>query len=81
MRWIWMFLAASALPLVAALLALWAATGFDTWGLSTEGVIALVVGSLLTGGLTIGLMALVFHSSRSGHDEAAATREEDVGPV
>lgn len=81
MRWLWSFLGVSVLVIAAAAIGLWAATGFDTWNLSLEGVIALVVGSLLTAALTVGLMALVFYSNRSGHDEAAATREEDVGPV
>jgi len=43
--------------------------------MSTAGVLALVAGAALTLLLGIGLMALVFYSSRSGHDEAAGRHE------
>jgi hypothetical protein len=80
MRWFWMFLGLCTGLVAVASLTLWAFEGFDTWNLSLEGVIALVVGSALTALLAIGLMALVFHSHRSGHDEAAAHDDPFAGP-
>jgi hypothetical protein len=60
---------AGAVALVVALiLATWALGGFT--GLSTAGDVALILGITLTIGLGIGLMALVFYSSRSERDEA-----------
>lgn len=44
----------------------------DGQPMSIHGWIALGLGVTLTLGLGIGLMALTFHSSRSGHDETAA---------
>ena len=40
-------------------------------GLSTHGWIAFTLGMVVTGALGVGLMALVFHSDRSGRDESA----------
>jgi len=37
--------------------------------LPIQGVVALIVGVILTSALGVGLMALVFHSSRSHRDE------------
>ena len=68
-------------------LALAAALGGYLWWqlgdveISGHGLIALAAGavvSLLLGG---GLMALVFYSSRRGHDERAQGREEQAGPA
>lgn len=42
--------------------------------LGTNGLVALGLGMALTAGLAIGLMALVFHSNRSGHDDDADGR-------
>ena len=52
-------------------------TGTDT-GMSTHGLIALVLG--LVGSLAVagGLLALAFHSARSGHDARAAEPPEDA---
>lgn len=72
MRWLWMFLALCGALVTAAVLALWAVSGFQTWELGVMGMLALILGSALTAALAIGLMALVFHSSRSGHDDDAA---------
>jgi hypothetical protein len=55
-------------PALAPFLA-WATGGFV--GLSGKGVVALTLGFLLTMGLAIGLMALVFFSDRSGRDDEA----------
>ncbi len=75
-KWFTIYLCACAGLVLAGGLGLWAADGFDDHGLSVHGLIALVGGSALMAGLTIGLMALVFHSNRSGHDDEAAGRPD-----
>jgi hypothetical protein len=47
------------------------------WRLSLHGWIALVAGSVLTIGLAVGLMALMFHSSRRGYDERVRDLQAD----
>ncbi|KAA0684027.1 hypothetical protein [Roseomonas genomospecies 6] len=69
MPWLRLFLIACPVLVLVALLAAWAATGFDLFGLSLPGLLALVGGAVLTSAVAIGLMALVFLSNRSGHDE------------
>lgn len=61
------------LPLVA-----WALGAFV--GLSGHGVATLILGTVLSMALGIGLMVAVFASSRSGHDDAIAdvTRPRDT---
>jgi hypothetical protein len=62
---------------IAALLALtWLFGGFA--GLTGAGVIALTLGITVTVALGVGLMALLFYSSRSERDEAVhrAIRED-----
>ncbi len=44
-------------------------------GISFHGLIALILGCLLTFILGVGLMALVFYSNRSGHDQDATHRD------
>jgi len=48
-------------------------TGLDAsdvqFTMSRHGWLALFLGVMLTGALGAGLMSLVFHSSRSGHDD------------
>jgi len=51
------------------LLVAWAANGFEPIGLHGNVLIALILGSVGTAALAIALMALVFHSHRSGQDE------------
>lgn len=51
------------------LVGLWLSGVFGDMGLSVHGVIALFIGVTLTVFLGVGLMALVFHSGRSHHDE------------
>jgi ABC-type multidrug transport system permease subunit len=51
------------------LVGLWLTGVFGDMGLSIHGVIALLLGVTLTVFLGVGLMALVFHSGRSRHDE------------
>ena len=53
----------------AVLLLAWVFGGFDTEGISTHGVIAIVLGTMLTVFVGVGLMALVFYSDRSGQDD------------
>lgn len=46
--------------------------GFEFMGdLGVHGWIAFTLGVVVTSVLGVGLMALVFHSDRSGHDESA----------
>ncbi|AWJ87530.1 hypothetical protein TSH58p_29620 (plasmid) [Azospirillum sp. TSH58] len=80
MSWLRVFLIACPVIVLAALLAAWAATGFDLFGLSLPGLLALVGGAVLTSAVAIGLMALVFLSNRSGHDEAAGRPDPTDGP-
>lgn len=69
LRWaVWYVIGCSGL-IGGALLALWAASGFADIGLSGHGLVALILGVLLTTGLAIGLMALSFYSDRSGDDQ------------
>ncbi len=73
-RWIVLFSAGSIA--VAALLGLvvWMIAGSVPGPtLNIHGLAALATGLILTTGLGVGLMALVFHSARSGAD--------DLGPV
>jgi hypothetical protein len=53
--------------------------GFGDLGIGLHGAIALAVGVLATMAIAMGLMGLMFLSSRSGRDEAAhlAWRERD----
>ena len=60
--------AGTAALIVAVVLATWALGGFA--GMSGAGDVALILGIAATLSLGIGLMALVFYSSRSEQDEA-----------
>ena len=53
----------------AVLLLAWAFGGIDTEGMSTHGIIAMVLGAMFTAFVGVGLMALVFYSDRSGQDD------------
>jgi len=55
---------------ILLLLCAWLAGAFI--GLSGHGVMALILGTVISMFLGIGLMVAVFASSRSGHDEAAS---------
>src|SRR5262245_51703501 len=68
-RWIIYFVAGAVGLMAFVLLVLWASNGFQVLGIGTVGVIALMMGSLLTTTLGIALMGLVFYSDRSGTDE------------
>jgi hypothetical protein len=74
-----LFLRIGALIFSIALVA-WGASrfwkGLD-WTLSAHGWAALILGGLLTLGLSVGLFLLTFHSARHGYDEAAHPPEDD----
>jgi hypothetical protein len=53
----------------AVLVLAWVFGGFDTEGISTHGKIAIVLGTMFTVFVGVGLMALVFYSDRSGQDD------------
>ena len=69
MKWILTFSLACVAAIAAILAVIWAANGLDTAGLSTNGIVAIVLGVTLTVLLAVGLMALVFYSNRSGRDD------------
>jgi hypothetical protein len=50
----------------------WMWNRFSDAPMTIHGWIALALGVSVTFGLGVGLMALTFHSARSGHDEAVA---------
>ncbi|MDB5405695.1 MAG: hypothetical protein JWL84_607 [Rhodospirillales bacterium] len=74
-RWVWSFTLSCVGLLVFVYLALWAFNGFHGLGLDLTGIIALTAGTIVTAGLGVGLMALVFYSDRSGQDD----RVRDAG--
>ena len=63
------FAGLSTAGIFAGLLALWAITGFSSFGLNSDDLSFLVPGVLLTVLLTVGLMAVMVYSNRSGGDE------------
>jgi ABC-type anion transport system duplicated permease subunit len=67
-NWIAVMIAAGAVSVVVAVIAsLWSRLGESE--ISLAGWLAMALGVILTLGLGIGLMALVFISSRRGYDE------------
>lgn len=70
------FSAAGAASLAVLLAVAWMLLGFSGTGLSIHGWIALVLGVVLTCGLAIALMALVFASDSGGYDTRASGRPE-----
>lgn len=79
MKWMIGFTAACTGAIFASLMALWALTGFDSLGLSGHGLVALILGIVLTTGVAAGLMALTFHSNRSHTDEAVHHSADRAG--
>jgi uncharacterized membrane protein YedE/YeeE len=72
------------LAVVAILIALaLAAIGVYAWqslgtsALTVHGYIALVLGTIGTAGLGVGLMALVFYSHRYGYDERVGSGDDE----
>ena len=57
--------------IVLILLVVWIMGGFENLNLGVYGWIAFTLGATLTSVLGVTLMALVFHSNRSGRDESA----------
>jgi hypothetical protein len=55
--------------IVAGLLALWALTGFSSFGLDRDDLSFLLPGVVMTILLTVGLMAAMVYSDRSGTDK------------
>lgn len=80
MRWILMFCALNVALLAVVLLTLWATGSFTDAGLSVDGWVALGLGIVLTSALGIGLMALVFYSSRQAVDERAHHAADEHPP-
>jgi hypothetical protein len=70
-QWLVLFPIVSLGAVAAVLLSLWAMSGFEGFGLSEAGAVFLVLGTVGTSGLGVGLMALVFYSDRSSADEDA----------
>lgn len=66
--------------LVGLLVYTWAGAPDYGWRLSLHGWIAMGVGTLLTIGLAVGLMALVFHSARRGYDDEVRDLRNDDEP-
>ena len=64
--------------IAAVMLIVWLMGAFEGANLSTHGWIAITLGMVLTCTLGVALMALVFHSHRSGRDESAG--RGDHGP-
>jgi hypothetical protein len=67
-RIVW-YVVGSVAMVATMLLVAWAANGFEPIGLHGNVLIALILGSVGATALAIFLMALVFHSDRSGRDE------------
>jgi uncharacterized membrane protein len=70
-RVVWFVAGCSAL-VAAALLVLWAASGFGSLGVSGHGLVALILGIVFTTALGIALMALSFYSDHGGESEDTA---------
>lgn len=69
---------AGSLAGIIALIALFFAASGSRWlGLDTNATIALILGIVLTVGLAVGLMALMFYSSRSGRDDIVGGEHYD----
>ena len=71
MTWTRRFILICAGILLATALALALLLGFGQLGIGVHGAIALVLGVLLTMAIAMGLMGLMFLSSRSGRDDEA----------
>jgi hypothetical protein len=72
-RWIVIFATASTGAVAGVLFLIWAMNGFvslASLGLSGNILVALILGIVLSTGLGVGLMGLVFYSDRSDQDEA-----------
>ena len=63
------FAALTSAGIFAGLLALWALTGFSSFGLDSDDLAFLVPGVVLTILIAVALMAVMVYSNRSGRDE------------
>lgn len=77
MSWLRTFVLVCIGVLVLEFAALVLAVLFLDLGLTSQGIAALFLGSLLTTAAAMLLMGLVFASSRSGHDERVDPRRTD----
>lgn len=68
-RWLALFVALCLGSIAVVYIALWAMGEFSSTGMGINGIIALTIGTVLTVGLGVGLMALTFYSDRSGQDD------------
>ena len=69
MKWVAWFSAGCAGMVFAVLFILWGFNGFEGLGLSGHGLAALILGVVISTGVGVGLMALIFHSNRTQQDE------------
>jgi preprotein translocase subunit SecF len=69
MKWILTYTLACSAAIGVVLALAWALGGIDTEGISTNGIIAIVLGTVFTVLVAVGLMALIFYSNRSGQDD------------
>lgn len=75
-RWAVLFVVLCTALLGGTLLVIWAASGFGDLGVSGHGLVALMLGIVLTSVLGIVLMALSFYSDRNGNDRSGARLAE-----
>ncbi|MBX6321107.1 MAG: hypothetical protein IRY94_04700 [Rhodospirillaceae bacterium] len=76
MRWLLWFVGLCAALIVVGLGVLWAGSGFESLGVSGSILAALILTVVFVSALGVGLMALMFHSSRSGQDETVYHHQE-----
>jgi hypothetical protein len=69
MKWILTYSLVCSGAIGAVLAIAWLFGGFDTEGVSTNGIIAMVLGTTFTVLVGVGLMALIVYSNRSGLDD------------
>ena len=69
MNWTVRFSIACVAIIIGGAFAIWALAGFSSFGLDTDDLKFLVLGSVFTLLLAVGLMAAIFYSNRSGSDE------------
>ena len=67
-KWIVNYSLACIGAFVGLLAFMWALSGFDFSGVSTAGLVAIILGTAFMVLVTVGLMGLVFYSDRSGQD-------------
>lgn len=77
LKWLAITVGAFAGAVGFAAFCLWFVSGSISLDLEGFGLWALVAAAVVTGGLTIALMALMVHSQRSGKDHAVYRERED----